>query len=201
MLGWQWHRRGPQIEGKRVRLRLPRMSDHAEWAHLREESRDFLTPWEPLWSEAELGRAAWRQRMRQIGRDFRAGRGQSFFILEKASGHIAGGISLMNIRLGVARSAEIGYWMGERYAGRGYMVETLALISDYCFSSLHLQRIEAACIPENKRSAHVLEKAGFAQEGLMRSYLCINGKWQDHLLYALIAREHGKQPDRGAGID
>lgn len=192
MVPRHWFSPGPRIEGRKVYLRHPRQSDHAEWARLRDESRAFLEPWEPRWSEDELSSAAWRRRMRQIRKDRRAGRAETFFIIEEASDQIVGGISVMNIRRGVAMSAEIGYWMGERHAGKGYMVEALALIRDYCFSCLRLQRIEAACIPENARSAHVLEKAGFAREGLMRSYLCINGKWQDHILYALIAHEHGE---------
>jgi ribosomal-protein-alanine N-acetyltransferase len=49
-----------------------------------------------------------------------------------------------------------------------------------------LHRVEAACIPDNIRSIRVLEKAGFQREGLLRSYLRINGAWQDHYLYARI---------------
>jgi ribosomal-protein-alanine N-acetyltransferase len=52
---------------------------------------------------------------------------------------------------------------------------------------LQLHRVEAACIPDNIRSIRVLEKAGFQREGLLRSYLRINGAWQDHYLYARIS--------------
>ena len=92
-----------------------------------------------------------------------------------------------NIRHGVAQTGHIGYWMGARFAGRGYMVEAARLVVDYAFTALRLHRIEAACIPGNERSIRVLEKAGFKREGLLRSYLRINGVWQDHHLYALIA--------------
>lgn len=67
------------------------------------------------------------------------------------------------------------------------MLEALGLVSRFAFDTLRLHRIEAACIPDNKRSIRVLEKAGFQREGLLRSYLRINGIWQDHYLYALIA--------------
>ena len=92
-----------------------------------------------------------------------------------------------NIRHGVAQSGHIGYWMGARFAGQGYMVEAARLVVDYAFTAQRLHRIEAACIPGNERSIRVLEKAGFKREGLLRSYLRINGVWQDHHLYALIA--------------
>ncbi|MEQ9248624.1 MAG: 30S ribosomal protein S5 alanine N-acetyltransferase, partial [Nitratireductor sp.] len=49
--------------------------------------------------------------------------------------------------------------------------------------------LEAACIPDNKRSVGLLEKAGFQREGLLRSYLRIDGTWRDHYLYALVAEE------------
>lgn len=190
---------GVRIEGKAIYLRPPRASDYGEWAELRRASRKFLEPWEPKWGPSELGRDAWRQRMRQCRSDARNGTGQIFFIIERHSAKLAGGISLMNIRRGVSQSAQIGYWMGERYAGRGYMLEAIALVQEYCFNRLKLHRIEAACIPENTRSAHVLEKAGFRREGLMRSYLRINGIWQDHVLYAVIADEYRNTKKSGHG--
>jgi ribosomal-protein-alanine N-acetyltransferase len=188
-----------RLEGRRVVLRPPRASDYGEWARLREASRAFLEPWEPKWSPGEHSRTAFRQRLRQHRSDVRQGTGQVFFILERDSGRIAGGVSVANIRRGVSQSAEIGYWMGEVFAGRGYMVEALFLVEDYCFDTLRLHRIEAACIPENRRSAHVLEKAGFLREGLMRSYLRINGIWQDHVLYALIADQYRDTMKSGHG--
>src|SRR5690606_1446206 len=99
------------------------------------------------------------------------GTGISFFVFEKAEGRLAGGISLSNIRHGVAQSASIGYWMGERYAGKGLMHEALRLIIPFAFEQLRLHRLEAACIPSNTRSMRLLEKAGFQREGLLRSYL------------------------------
>ena len=66
------------------------------------------------------------------------------------------------------------------------MTEAVKLVSRFAFDTLRLHRIEAACIPENARSIRVLEKAGFRREGLLRSFLKINGSWQDHYLYARI---------------
>ena len=52
-----------------------------------------------------------------------------------------------------------------------------------------LHRVEAACIPTNLASVRLLEKSGFRREGYARSYLCINGTWQDHLLYARLQND------------
>ena len=62
----------------------------------------------------------------------------------------------------------------------------LRVLLPFIFSELNLHRIEAACIPTNKASVRVLEKCGFVREGLARRYLCINGIWQDHLLFGLL---------------
>jgi len=183
-------RAGPVLVGKRVVLRPPRVRDFREWAALRSESRGFLEPWEPRWARDEFEPAAWRQRMRRYRTDAARGIGITFFVLDNASGRLAGGITAGNIRHGASQSANIGYWMGERYAGRGLMSEALSLVVEHCFGTLRLHRLEAACIPDNNRSVRVLEKAGFRREGLLRSYLKINGVWQDHYLYALVEDQH-----------
>ena len=184
----------PALKGERVTLRAPVRGDYAEWARLRGESRAFLEPWEPSWAPDELSKAAWRYRMRRYNEDFSRGTAAAFFIFETQSGRLVGGVTLGNIRLGVSRSGHIGYWLGEKHAGRGYMVDALDLLAGHAFDTMRLHRIEAACIPENRRSMRVLEKAGFTREGLLRSYLKINGAWQDHYLYAMIADDR-----RGAG--
>lgn len=184
----------PALEGSRVHLRMPHSRDYVEWAALREESRAFLEPWEPQWAPDELSRRAFRQRLVRYYGEYSQGTGVSFFIFEKAAGRLAGGISISNIRHGVAQSANIGYWMGERFSGQGLMLDALNLVIPFAFEKLRLHRLEAACIPNNTRSARLLEKAGFRREGLARSYLRINGVWQDHHLYALIAGEHQAQP-------
>jgi len=177
----------PVLNGERTRLRVPTAADYHQWADLRRESRAFLEPWEPRWTEDELERSAWRQRLGRYREDLAQGTAVAFFILDRKTGQLLGGITLGNIRHGVAQSGHIGYWMGERFAGQGYMLEAVRLVADYAFATLLLHRIEAACIPGNERSIRVLEKAGFQREGLLRSYLRINGAWQDHHLYALIA--------------
>lgn len=186
-----------RLEGRLVALREPGLADYAEWRRLREESRAFLAPWEPRWSPDELSLRSFRARLRQWESDAEAGAGRTLFIEERASGSLAGGISIVNIRYGAAESGEIGYWMGERFAGLGYMSEAILLLTPWCFQTLGLHRIVAACIPDNRRSRRVLEKAGFEREGLVRSYLRIDGVRRDHLLYSLIAPEGADLNTRG----
>lgn len=198
MLGFSLLRREPPaLKGSRVTLRFPRPADFREWSMLRQDSRAFLEPWEPLWTADEFSRAGWRRRIRRYREDYIAGAAIPFLIFDNASGSLLGGVTLGNIRYGVARSAQIGYWMGERHAGKGYMQDAIPTLISYAFGRLRLHRIEAACIPGNARSIHVLEKAGFEREGLLRSYLRINGVWQDHYIFALIADELRASEERG----
>lgn len=179
-------RETPALEGGKIRLRVPQIGDYREWAQLRADSRAFLEPWEPRWMPDELERTAWRMRINHYRQDHAQGSAMAFFIFEKGRGRLVGGITLGNIRHGVSKSAQVGYWIGQPYAGQGLMTEAVMALSRFAFGELKLHRIEAACIPKNIRSIRVLEKAGFQREGLLRSYLRINGAWQDHYLYARI---------------
>ncbi|GHD06002.1 GNAT family N-acetyltransferase [Tianweitania populi] len=176
----------PVLKGERITLRLPVGRDYEQWAALRQASRSFLEPWEPLWSVDELERSGWRYRLERNRTEFKTGSGIGFLVIDNAENRVTGGITMGNIRRGVAQTCQIGYWMGENYSGRGYMLDALNLVIPFAFRELRLHRIEAACIPSNARSVRVLEKAGFTREGLARSYLRINGAWQDHLLYGLV---------------
>ena len=173
--------------GQLVELRYPHRTNYGEWAKLRADSADFLEPWEPSWTSDELSKAAYKARLHRARTELENGTGHVFFIFDKSIGKLVGGISLGNIRYGMARSGQIGYWMGEAYAGKGLMQDAVKALISFGFDRLNLHRLEAACIPSNDRSVAVLEKTGFTREGLLKSYLKINGKWQDHLLFAIIS--------------
>ena len=176
------------LEGKLVRLRAPIAGDYLEWSTLRGESRDYLTPWEPSWAPDELTRAAYRRRLRRYVQAERAGTGMMYFVFDRKTGALAGGAQLSNIRQGIAQSAaSLGYWMGKKHAGRGLMTDAVATLVRHAFDRLGFHRIEAACLSSNVASRRVLTKAGFSAEGTARKYLRINGEWQDHLLFAIIA--------------
>ena len=176
----------PPIEGGSVILRTPQMNDFIAWTSLREASRNFLMPWEPTWPSDDLSRTAFRQRMRRYAEDQRTDQAYPFFIFRKEDGGLVGGLVLASIRRGVAQSGSLGYWIGLPHARRGYMTAALQALIPVAFDILRLHRLEAACIPTNVASIRLLEKTGFQREGYAREYLCINGSWQDHLLYARL---------------
>jgi ribosomal-protein-alanine N-acetyltransferase len=176
----------PLVEGEGVYLRAPQMADFPDWAALREASRAFLSPWEPTWPHDDLTRSAFRRRLKRYAEDLRSDQAYPFFLFRKEDNALVGGLTLANIRRGVAQAGSLGYWMGQRYAGRGYMGAAVMALIPFSFGTLRLHRLEAACIPTNVASIRLLEKTGFTREGFAREYLCINGTWQDHLLYALL---------------
>jgi ribosomal-protein-alanine N-acetyltransferase len=176
----------PTLRGEGVLLRTPVPADHAQWAQLREDSRAFLTPWEPIWPADDLTKLAFRRRLRRYQREIRDGTGYPFFIYSPDDETLLGGLTLAQIQRGVTQSGVLGYWMGERYAGKGLMSASVRAVATFAFDTLHLHRIEAACLPHNVASIRLLEKVGFAREGYARKYLCIDGRWQDHILYGLV---------------
>jgi len=176
----------PAITGAGVMLRVPQVSDFVEWAALREKSRAFLTPWEPTWPADDLTRGAFRRRVKRYAEDLRGDLAYAFLIFRTADNAMVGGLTLANIRRGVAQAGSVGYWVGEPYARRGYMTAAMRALLPFCFGTLRLHRVEAACIPTNTASIRLLEKTGFQREGYARAYLCINGTWQDHLLFARL---------------
>ncbi len=176
----------PNIEGDGVVLRTPQMADFNEWSALRETSRDFLTPWEPTWPSDDLTRSAFRRRIRRYTDDLRSDQGYAFLIARRADDRLVGGVTLANIRRGVAQAGSLGYWMGQPFVRQGYMTAAVRALIPFAFATLRLHRLEAACIPTNSASIKLLEKTGFEREGYAREYLCINGTWQDHLLFARL---------------
>jgi ribosomal-protein-alanine N-acetyltransferase len=176
----------PSVAGEGILLRIPQAPDYADWTALREESRDFLTPWEPTWPADDLSRSAFRRRIRRYSEDLRTDQGYAFLIIRSSDNTLVGGLTLANIRRGVAQAGSIGYWMGRPFVRQGYMTAAVRAIIPFAFASLRLHRLEAACIPSNDGSIRLLEKTGFVREGYAREYLCINGIWQDHLLYGRL---------------
>ena len=176
----------PSVGGEGVILRTPQATDYSEWADLRELSRDFLTPWEPTWPTDDLSRSAFRRRIRRYAEDLRTDQSYAFLIVRSSDDTLVGGLTLANIRRGVAQAGSLGYWMGRPYARQGYMTAAVRAVIPFAFATLRLHRLEAACIPTNAASIRLLENTGFVREGYARDYLCINGIWQDHLLYGRL---------------
>lgn len=190
-------RRKLRLETERLTLRLPTHADFRQWTMLRRESAAFLAPWEPSWAEDHLSRRAFTNRVYWASRSQSSGSALPLFLVRRADETLLGAITLDNIRRGPAQSGTLGYWIGQAYARKGYMHEAILALAHYAFASLDLSRIEAACLPENAPSRGVLEKCGFKYEGVAQSYLQINGRWRNHVLYANLRGDRRGRADTG----
>ena len=179
-------RRSVSILTARLSLRLPEHRDFREWAKLRHQSRAFLSPWEPIWAADHLSRASFTNRVYWSQRAVKNGNAVPLFVFHKEAGQLIGAITLDNIRRGPSQVGTIGYWVGQQYARQGFMSEAIIAMVAHAFVALDLSRFESACLPDNVASRGVLEKAGFKYEGVAQSYIQINGRWRNHVLYAAL---------------
>lgn len=184
-----WTDQTPMIEGRGISLRYPQVADYQAWSELRTQSRSFLTPWEPIWPADDLTRAAFKRRIKRYERDIREDLAYPFLVFRSEDNALVGGITLSNIRRGVAQACSVGYWAGEPFARQGYTSEAVRAVMPFVFKTLKLHRVEAACLPHNEASKALLKRVGFIEEGLARKYLRINGQWQDHVLFAALAED------------
>ncbi|MDD7971809.1 GNAT family N-acetyltransferase [Roseinatronobacter alkalisoli] len=185
------------LETERLFLRLPQHSDFRQWSGLRHQSAGFLTPWEPTWSDDHLTRRAFTNRVSWAARCHKQDTALPLFIFRRADSYLIGAITLDNIRRGPAQAGTLGYWVGTPFARQGYMRESIAALVHYAFTAMDLSRIEAACLPENAASRGVLERSGFKYEGVAQSYLQINGRWRNHVLYANLRHDRRGRTDVG----
>ena len=201
LLDWIAPDTGLRIAGEGVVLRPPRAQDYNAWRELRAVSREFLQPWEPTWPVDDLSRAAFRRRLAAYARDREVGVAYSFFVFRASDGVLTGGITLSNIRRGVAQMGSVGYWCGRPFTRQGQTLAAVRALTLFAFRSLGLHRLEAACLPHNEPSRRLLNQAGFQEEGLAQAYLKINGAWRDHVLFGLISplRAHDG-PDQGVSV-
>lgn len=190
-------KRKVRVETERMTLRAPQHSDFRAWAGLRKDSKEFLTQWEPVWSPDHLSRKAFTNRVYWAQRAMSNGTAVPLFLTLRDSGALLGAITLDNIRRGPAQAGTTGYWIGQPYARQGYMREALQALVHYAFTELDLSRIEAGCLPENTPSRRLLEQCGYKYEGVAQSYLQIDGRWRNHVLYANLRGDRRGKTDVG----
>ncbi|NDR55992.1 GNAT family N-acetyltransferase [Aliiruegeria sabulilitoris] len=190
-------RKKVRIVSERMLLRPPTHGDFRAWSSLRQDSRDFLEKWEPLWSKEHLSRRNFTNRVYWSTRALGSGSALPLFMIRREDDALLGAITLDNIRRGPAQAGTLGYWVGAPFARQGYMREAILAVVHHSFEKLDLSRIEAACLPENAPSRGCLEKCSFKYEGVAQSYLQINGRWRNHVLYANLRTDRRGRTDIG----
>lgn len=124
--------------------------------------------------------------LRNNVRNFKEKKTFNFSIL--LEGEVIGAIGLIP-ETGRNYNAEVGYFIDRRYHGQGITTEAVRLVEEYALSKLpFINRLQAIMVVENLPSARVVEKAGFKKEGLLHSYLCLDGHFHDVFIYGKIIR-------------
>ena len=178
----------PTLSYGAIGLRSIRVRDGAQWRAVRARNREWLGPWD---ATSPMGNVdvppTFAAMARALRAEARAGRGLPWVITYQE--RLIGQLTVGGIAYGSLRSAHMGYWLDEHYAGRGIAPTAVALGADYCMFGLGLHRLEINLRPENVASRRVVEKLGLRYEGLRERYLHIDGDWRDHLTYAITADE------------
>lgn len=184
------------LQGANIFMRPPRLSDWHQWSNIRRKNSTHLRPFEPSWPPNCLSEEFFKRRLVRQAREWVNGRGQSFLIFKNSDNRLIGGMNINQIIRGASQSASLGYWIDKDHEGKGLMKETVRLTLNHCFTTLQLHRVNACCISRNERSKFLLLSCGFEKEGYAKSYLKINGSWQDHILFGYCENNFHMLQDR-----
>lgn len=157
-------------------------------------NRAFLQPFDPIREESFFTYEFQRNHIEETIESFKNDKGYAFAICLNDTNTIIGRITLSAISRGPFQNAYMGYFIDQQYNGKGYATHAVHLAARFAFEEIDLHRIQAGVLPRNIGSIRVLEKNKFRYEGLAKRYLRINGRWEDHNLYA-ITREDWSAKD------
>ncbi len=170
--------------GKKVTLRRLQQEDAMDLLTIARQNKTYWSTYEPVMSDTYYTLEAQLDRLDEAERLYHMGKEYHFGIFNRFTDRLIGQISLYDVKQLPYMKGTIGYSMSEEMTGKGRMTEAIQLLTRYGHRRLRLRRIEAYVSPENIGSVRVLERNGYEREGTMRDYLYINGKWEDHYLYA-----------------
>ena len=170
-----------RVSGKKIYLRYVALEDFDEMMQMFRESREFY--------KGLINPPLDRQSFQNYVERNETDANECFVICRKPDDKIVGAINLSQIFRKGFQNAYLGYSLGVKYTGEGYMTEAINLILRYAFNSLKLHRIEANIQPHNTASIEVVKRCGFSKEGFSPKYLKVSGKWRDHERWAIIKED------------
>ncbi len=186
-----------------ARLRLvaadPRLAGALADFHTR--NRAHLAPWDPPAEPGFFTEAVQLRRLREAAAAFAAGTGYRYLLQPIGdSARVIGSVHFSNVVRGAFQNCSLGYALDQQFEGQALMTEALRCAIAEMFSPhINLHRIQAGFRPENWRSAEVLKRLGFQDEGVCADYLFIDGLWRVHRLVALLNKGFVAPAHWGAG--
>ncbi len=168
-----------------ITLRPMRWADRVAWTEILKRNELWLGPWAA--SNPDGGRRERNFMDEWLGGSRAARAGRNVPMVISHDGSMVGQITLGNIVWGSLRQGYIGYWIDERFAGRGITPTAVAMLTDFALGEAGLHRIEINIRPENHASLAVVSKLGFVHEGSRPRYLHIDGDWRDHEVFVMTS--------------
>jgi ribosomal-protein-alanine N-acetyltransferase len=182
------HKIFPKITTKRLILKLPELDSAQQMCDFVVQNKEHLSTWEPIQKDDYYTQNYWQKKIAEIRHNFSLDKSCCLNIYAKENNQLIGVANYDNFIRGAFHSCFLGFKISKQAQGQGLMTEALQASIDYVFATLNLHRIAANYMPRNEASARVLAKCGFEQEGVARDYLCIGGKWEEHVLCSLTNR-------------
>ena len=151
------------------------------------KNHNFLKEWEPKRPEDFYTPAYQKSQLSYEYNMFKSRKLIRFWIFKKEDNKLIGNICFSNIIMGNFKSCFMGYKLDNDEINKGYMTEAIREAVRIMFDDYGLHRIEVNILPRNIRSLTVMKKLNFEQEGYSKRYLEINGKWEDHIHFAIYS--------------
>jgi ribosomal-protein-alanine N-acetyltransferase len=176
----------PTLLTERTIMMIPAPEQAPLLQAYRSNNRAHLAPWEPARSQdyfTEASASRWLEESIALAR---AGSGLRFVAFDRTSGEAVATCSFTNIVRGIFLACHLGFSVAASRQGTGLMREVTQAGIAHMFDQEGLHRIMANHLPHNVRSEKLLRELGFEREGYARSYLCIDGRWEDMVLNSLV---------------
>ncbi|WP_423189050.1 GNAT family N-acetyltransferase [Alkalibacterium sp. f15] len=171
-----------------ISLKLKENQDSPEIFALIDQSRKHLKQWmtwvDQVQSVEDIDEVTYKHLL-----EFTEQKAVHFVI--QYNGEVAGSVNINDIDWSI-KSAEIGYWLGSEYTGKGIMFRTVKSLLDYAFEKLGLHKIEIWAAEGNSKSRSIPERLGFVQEGMRRDNELIDGKYVNMIIYGILEDEWSK---------
>jgi [ribosomal protein S5]-alanine N-acetyltransferase len=170
----------------RLILRLPEISDIPAILSFFQENAAHFAPTDPPMPPDFVTEEFWAARIPKIHEARAAEQSLNLHLFFPGAHELVGTANFSQMFRGPFQACFLGYKIARRHEGQGLMSEALRRAIGYLFDDLNFHRVMANHLPENARSAALLQRLGFEREGLARNYLLINGRWRDHVLNSLV---------------
>lgn len=178
------------VAGDRVTLEPMASQAVSEVLDFIVRNHDFLKKFSPTTPTDYTTESYWQRKIWASSQDWQNDKVYRFII--RHQDRLIGHINLSQVFRGPFQNAFLGYALDQEFQGQGLMSEAVALMVKFSFEKLKLHRIQANTLIDNIGSQKVLTKNNFQKEGHAKAYLEINGKWQDHYMFALLNEETDK---------